>query len=274
MRLGATGKEGVVGNEQEDYYAARRAAFEQLFEELPPPGTHEYWQRIETPQETPLPPEVLCRCFRERLSAGAKEDALRIFDVLFPYAQSTFHYWAGRFVGHSPAGRRSPLTEDLESECYLALWKELASGKHTFLLENFRHTLKRIAQHTACSFLGLEGLWKLPGVERPTRIPQDKTISFEASSSKDGEATLADTLPDLQSQMPSEERELLIDLQMLLEQLDPTSRLLIFWYYYCDYTQQQIGDWLGIGDRAVRFRLKKIEDYLRKHLGGEEVQHG
>jgi hypothetical protein len=64
MRLGASAKEEVVGAEQEDYYAARRAELERQFQALPTANSAEYWQRIEAPRETALPPEVLCRGLR------------------------------------------------------------------------------------------------------------------------------------------------------------------------------------------------------------------
>lgn len=273
-RLGVTAKERVVGDELEDYYAARRATLDQQFQALPPAGTDAYWQSIESPRETPLPPEVLCRCLRERLSAEAKEDALRIFDVLFPQAQATFQHWAVKFVGLSRAGSGSSLVEDLESECYIALWKELASGKPTFLLEHFQHALKRMAQHTAHRFLEREGLWKRPGVEQSTRIQRSDLDSLEAAKDQEPEGPLADTLADRRSQLPPGERELLLDLEMLLDQLDTTSRLLIFRYYYGGYTQQEIAQEFGMTDRTVRNRIEKLLAYLRAHLGERGEQHG
>jgi len=272
-RLEATAKEGVVGDEQEDYYAARRAEFERQFQALPPAVTAEYWQCVEASPETALPPEVLCRCLRERLRE-AKAEALRIFDVLFPQAQVLFQYWADKFVSQSRAGRGSPLAQDVESECYLALWKELASGKPTFLLENFQHALKRIAQHASHSVLEREGLWRRPGVEHPTRIQRSDVDSLDAARDNDADATLASTLADPQSQLPPLERETLIDLETSLSQLDETSRLVVFRYYYGGYSQQELADWLGTTDRTVRNRIDKIIRYLRAHLGGEEEQRG
>lgn len=263
-----------MGDEQEDYYAARRAEFERQFQALPPAGTAAYWQRIEAPPETALPPEALGRCLRERLSAEAKADALRIFDALFPQTQTTIQYWASKLVGKSRAGPGSKLAEDVESESYEALWRELASGKPTFLLENFRHALRRIAQHAAHSVLEREGLWKRPGVEHPTRIQQNDVDSLEAARDNDFDATLADTLADPQSQFPPGERETLIDLETSLSQLDETSRSIVIRYFYGGYTQQEIADWLGTTDRTVRNRIDKIIRYLRAYLGGEEEHRG
>lgn len=274
MRLEPTAKEEVVGDEQEDRYAARRAALERQFQALPPASTAAYWQWIEAPPATALPPEVLCRCLREHLSAEAKADALRIFDALFLQTQTTLQYWASNLVGKSRAGPGSKLAEDVESECYEGLWKELASGKPSFLLENFQHALKRLAQHAAHSVLEREGLWKRPGVEHPTRIQQNDVDSLDAARDNDTDATLADTLADPQSQLPPLERETLIDLETSLSQLDETSRSVVFRYYYGGYTQQEIADWLGTTDRTVRNRIDKIVGYLRTYLGGEEEHRG
>lgn len=44
-----------------------------------------------------------------------------------------------KICASSRAGSGEPQAEDLESECYIALWKELASGKPAFLSEQSPH---------------------------------------------------------------------------------------------------------------------------------------
>jgi RNA polymerase sigma factor (sigma-70 family) len=264
-----------VGDEQEEYYAARRVAFEQQFQTLPTPGTADYWQRIEqVPKEMALPLEVLGRCLRERLSTGTRPDAERIFGVIVLRIQSTVQFWANTFASKSQGGQGLGIAEDLESESYLALWQELASSKRTFLFVNFHHALKRIIQHAAHAFMEQEGFWTRAGVEHPTRIQRSQAVSLEASKGNDPNSSLADTLPDPLSQFSPGERELRIDLEGLLAQLDPRSRLIILAAFIGGYTQKEIAAWLNTTDRTIRNHIEKILGYLHRHLGGEEEHRG
>lgn len=274
-RLVVTTKEQVVGTEQDDDYAARRAALEQLFHALPPPDTADYWRQIEDiTRETALPLEVLCHCLRERWEAGAESDAERIFTRLLLGVQPTIQFWARRFAGQSSEGQGLKLAEDIEQECYVALWQELASGKRTFLFENTQHALKRIVRHRAQAIMEQEGLWKRPDVTQPTRIPRRTMESIDASRETEEGSPLDNILAD---PLPTDERELLLDLQQgleHLEQLDTTSRQIIYWYYYGGYTQQDIAERLHTTDRTVRDRIKKILAELRRYLGSEEEHRG
>lgn len=274
MSLAVFTKEEVVGDEQEEYYAERLAAFEQQFQALPPPGTAAYWQAMElAPQDGSLPPEVISRCLRERFSKGARQDAERIFDVILLRSQSTVQYLAKKVARQSHGGQEMKIAEDLENESYLALWKELTSEKRTFLFVNFQHALKRIIQHTAHAVMEQEGFWTRAGVEHPTRVPSGKIASLEANNNNEPDSSLAHTIPDPTSQEPPGERELQIDVETLLAQLDAQSRCLILGSFIYGYTQKELAAWLNITDRTVRNRIDTILTDLRRYLGGEEEQH-
>lgn len=258
--------------EQDDYLAARQADFEQQFQALPPAGTAAYWQRVEAPGAGALPLEVLSRCLRERLRAGARQDAERIFDAIIPYARRTIQFWTKQFASQTPGGINQGVAEDVASECYFALWKELANAPETFLLKSFRKGLKRIIHHVAHTFLEQEGVWQRKGVKNPTRVPVTEQDSIDASrdeESNTGPLNLADP-----RSLRSGEEEVRIDIEEFLAQLDPKSRQMFYRYFYAGYTQQEIADLLHITDRTVREHLKRIVDELCKYLGGEEEQRG
>lgn len=263
-----------MGEEQDEFYAVRRAAFEQQFLELPVAGSALYWSKIEqTAEGEALPLEVLSRCLRERLRSGKDQDARRIFRVILLAAQPQVQYLATRYVRQSPGGEAMRLNEDIEAESYLALWKELSSDRQTYLLEHFHHALKRIVQHAAHAILEKEGFWQAPGVKQPTRVPRGQRESIDATTNREDldahEYPLADP-----GQIPLEDREMLLDLQTAVQQLEPAARQLLYWYFYCGYTQQEIADKLGVSDRAVRYRIENLVKTLRKYLGGEEEHHG
>lgn len=265
-------KERVVEGEQDDYLAARQADFEQQFQALQAAGTAAYWQCVETTGAGALPLEVLSRCLRERLRAGARQDAERIFDVIIPHARKTIQFWTKIFDSQTPGGINQEVAEDLASECYFALWRELANAPETFLLKGFHKGLNRIVHHVAHIFLEQEGVWQRKWVKKPTRIPVTEQDSIDLSRDEEndtGQVSLADPRSLL-----SGEEDVRIDIEEFLAQLDPKSRQMIFGYYYAGYTQREIAKWFHITDRTVYDHIKRILDELRKYLGGEEEQRG
>ncbi len=263
-----------MGEEQDEFYTARRAAFEQQFQELPAAGTALYWSKIEQPAEgAAIPPEVLSRCFRERWKAGKEQDAVRIFRVILLSAQPLVQSRAKQYVRQSPGGEALRLNEDIESEASIALWKELITDRPTFLVENFQHALRRIVQHAAHSVLEKEGLWKAPDVKQPTRIPAGQRKRIDAPTDREDPDAPAPDLAD-PGLMTPEDQEIILDLRNAIQQLDLDARMLLYWYFYCGYTQQEIADKLGVTDRTVRNRIENLVKTLRKYLGVEEEHHG
>ncbi|HEY7347579.1 MAG TPA: sigma-70 family RNA polymerase sigma factor [Ktedonobacterales bacterium] len=265
-------KERVVEGEQDDYLAARQADFEQQFQALPAAGTAAYWQRVETFGAGALLLEVLSRCLRERLRAGARRDAERIFDVIIPHVRKTIQFWIKIFDSQTPGGINQEVAKDLASECYLALWRELANAPDTFLLKGFRKKLKWIIHHVAHTFLEQEGVWQRKGVKDPTRVPITEQDSIDVSRDEESTTGLL-SLTDSHSQ-PFGEEEVRIDIEEFLAQLDPKSRQMFYRYFYAGYTQQEIANLLHITDKTVREHLKRIVDELRTYLGGEEESRG
>jgi RNA polymerase sigma factor (sigma-70 family) len=272
MRI--TTKERAVGDEQDEGLQEKRTAREQLFQTLPPAGSAAYWQRIEqAPAEGALSPEVLARCLRERLQNGTRQEAYRIFDVIWLRAQTSITSWAKKVASRSQGGRGLQIEEDLVAECYAALWKELETNERTFLLENFQHKLKLLECHVAHAVMEREGFWKRKGVENPNVIQRENITSIEADTSADNGPSLTGMISDPHSQALLEHLEELIDLETLLAKLDPPARQMLY-DLWCGFTQEETAKRLGITDRTVRNRLEAIRKYLRQQLEGEEHQHG
>jgi len=270
------GKEPGVAEGQDDYYAERREALEQRFRALPSAGTDDYWRVIEqaTAAEA-LPLEVLGRCLRERLSAGMDAEGERIFVVIMRRIQPQTQTWARRIAGRSRSGRGLGIAEDLEQECYMAVWEDLVDAGPTFLLEDFSHALLRIQQHVAHDVMEKEGEWQRRGVTHPTRVPRRETDSIEAQPLDTNSLPLADTLPDQAALAAFAYRELCDDLTTTLAALNQETLQLLYDLYWRGLTQQEIAEQLHVTDRTIRNRLSRALECLRRlYLGSEEEHRG
>ncbi len=265
-----------MGEEQDDYLAARRAAFEQLFHSLPVAGSAAYWQRVEASGEVKLPLEVLSRCFRERLNAGAKEDAGRVFTALWLRIQRDVQFWAQRIEGQYRDGKKLDLAQDLEQKCCIAIWEELSEEGPTFFLEHFGSTLNFTEMHVVQDHLVKEGLKQWKKGKRPTRFPRWIMDSLEAQKESDDDLPIIDTLADPSAQIDIEQIAFFLDLPTLLEKLKPAQRIVIYARFVQGLTPQEIARELQIGDRAVLYRIEKALEQLGQqwYSEGEEEQHG
>jgi RNA polymerase sigma factor (sigma-70 family) len=267
-------KESGVQHSQDDPYGPRRAQLEALFHELPPPGSADYWRRIEEPvAEQRLPLEVLARCLRERIATGVGEDAGRIFNVIVARIKRNVGWWAGSIASQARSGTGSQESEDLEQECYKAIWEELVGKPRTFLLESFSHGLERIRQHVAHSEMRRSGEWKRKGVEKPTRIPREALESLQAEQDNESDPSHGSQAIDTTAQDAFD----LADYSDLLGQVDRLSRedrAVINGLFYDGRTQAEIAAELGVTDRTIRNRLKAIlKELRRRYEGGEEENH-
>lgn len=273
-RLTAIPKESGVGDNQDDAYAVRRAELDGQFRALPPVGTAEYWRSIEgVGARHALPLEVLSRCFRERHAVGALSDAERIFNVMWRRVQSPVQRWAWAITGPARSGMKPQLREDLEQECYMKLWEELANDGPTFLLEHFAFAFGRLRQHVAHDVMERAGEWQRRGVERPSRIPRDQTDSLQAEPEGEDDATLVEQLADASAQDAFDRAEL-SDLLALVMTLPADQRTIILDRYWGGQPQEETAAKLGISDRMVRYRLKTILRELGvRYRGTEEDNH-
>lgn len=264
-----------MGAEQDDAYAARRAELDERFHALPPAGSPAYWRVIESDVATDaLPLEVLVRCFQERSRAGVREDCARIFAVMVGRIQARTGAWARHIARQAPAARVDALADDLEQECYLALWRELSTEDDTFLAERFLHMLTRIEQHTAHHLMEREGIWRRAGVRTPTRIPGAATDRLEAR--RDEEQTpLSERLYDADAEEAFERIELERDVQALVESLPPDARSLLYDCFWTDLDRDEVAARYGVTDRTVRKRLAAIYAELRRLIAeSQEDAHG
>lgn len=262
-----------MGVEQDDEYAARRAGLDQRFAALPAAGDSAYWQAIETPApEAALPLEVLGRCLRERWAAGARADSERVFAAILSQVQTRVIAWARGLARQAPQGRAEALAEDLEQDCYFALWSELASEDETFLLERFVHALDRIQRHTAHATMEHEGIWQRPGVQRPKRVPRSETERLDAPSRDEESIPANQRLLDSSAEDAFARVELESDIQALLDTLSPNERDLLYDYFWREMQQDEVAQKLGVTDRTVRVWLKRLYAELRRLL--EEPQEG
>lgn len=268
LAAGATPKEGQVVDEQEERRTqAPRAAFEQLISVLPAPGTRAYWQCIEQlSQEERLPLEVLAHCLRAHLNEGAKADAERIFVVLLKRLQPQIQYWAYVVTLQSRDALQLGLAADLEQECVFALWKELSEVKHTYLLVNFSHTLKRIEQHVAHGFMEQAGQWKRPKTAHPRRIQRSQLDRLEErprSNEPEEPPQQVTQVADPAAEEALAEVELVHDLNTLLHSFHKRERLIVYDRFWRGMTEDEIAEELHITDRTVRNALKRVLRFLR-----------
>lgn len=273
-RLTATAKESGVGDNQDDAYAIRRAELDGQFRALPPVGTAEYWHSIEGEVAgQALPTEVLVRCFRIRYASGAVPDAERIFNVILRRVQSPVQRWAWAIASQARSGMKPQLQEDLEQECYMKLWEELADDGPTFLLEHFAFAFGRLRRHVAHDVMERLGEWQRPGVERPQRIPRDQTDSLGAEPEGEDEVPLVEQLADASAQDAFGRAEL-SDLLALVMPLPADKRIIILNRFWSSQSQEETAMKLGISDRMVRNRLKTILRNLGvRYRGTEEDDH-
>ena len=260
-----------MGAEQDEFFAARSAALEQQFQSLPVVGTAAYWQRIETSGAGVLPLEVLSRCLRERLHAGAREDAKRVFTALWLRIQLVVQFWAQRIKSQYRVGEKLDIAQELEQQCCIALWQELFEEGPTFLLEHFGYALNFIEKHVEQAVLEKEGLRKRRGVKRPTRTPRQEIESIEAQRDSEGDLPIVDTLADPDAQTAIEQIAFFLDLAVLLKRLKPEQRVAIYYRFVQGLTPQEIARELQITDRAVLYRIEKaLEQLGRWYSEGEE----
>lgn len=261
-----------MGDEQDDYFAERRAAFKQLFDSLPAVGSAAYWQCIKTTGEGTLQLEVLCYCLRERLHAGARQDVGRIFAVIVVRLQAHVQQWARRIAAQGHDSKKLELEPDLEQECYERLWKELSRDDDTFLLVHFWSTLNRIEQHTATAVMTREGLWNPKGGDLPKRIPRRDMDSLESKRNAERDSPLKEGVANPASEDPIEQVASFLDLLTLLEKLEPKIRATIYSLVVKELTAQEIAEEMNISDRAVRYRFEQARQQLRPWLSQREEE--
>jgi RNA polymerase sigma factor (sigma-70 family) len=272
-RLTATPKESGVENQQDDAYAVRRAELERQFLTLPPVNTPAYWRSIDgAGAQQALPLEVLARCFRDRSGAGAVRDAERIFNIIWRRVQSPVQQWAWKIASRARSGMKAQLQEDLEQECYIKLWEELAGDGPTFLLESFPFAFGRLRQHVAQDVMEREGEWQRRGVAQPTRIPRSHMDSSQANPAAEDEAPLVELVADASVQ-DAFDRADLSDLLALVMTLPQDQRTIILDRFWDGRSQEETAAKLGISDRMVRYRMKTILRELGVRYRGAEEDH-
>lgn len=267
-------KESGVQDTQDDPFALRRAQLEAQFQALPPVGGSDYWRRIEEPiAEQRLPLEVLARCLRERIVAGVREDAERIYNVIAQRIKRKVGGWARSIASQARSGTGAQDPEDLEQGCYLKLWEELAGDGRTFLPENFMHGLERICQHVAHSEMERSGDWQRKGVKKPTRVPRGEMQRLPSTQEGEEDAQHGSQTEDATAQDAFDLAEY-SDLFDTIRDLPADSRKILYDRFYRDRTQEETAADLGITDRTVRNRLKALlEDLRRRYQSGEEDTH-
>lgn len=270
-------KESGVQDTQDDLYAPRRAQLDAQFQALPPVGG-DYWRRIEEPiAEQRLPLEVLARCYRERHTAGAVEDADRILNVIWRQVQPQVRQWSRDVAGRARSGMKPELREDLEQECFIKLWQELSDvddgEDEIFLLTHFEIAFLRLRQHVAQDVMKKAGEWQRPGVDKPTRIPTDVIDSIQATSEREGDFPLDDRLEDVTAQAPFRQVEL-SDLFDKAHALPEDQRTVIIDRFWEGLTQDKTAAKLGITPRMVRYLLRKALRELGEQYGAGEEGNG
>ncbi len=261
---GATLEEGQVADEQREGAPAPQAGFDEIIARLPAVGTREYWQCIEqTTAEERLSLEMLAHCLRAHMNEGQRMDAERVFVALLKRLQPQIQYWAYTITQQSRDALSLGLATDLVQECAFALWKELSEVKHTFILVNFAHTLKRIEQNVAHRFMEQAGQWKRAKTTRPKRIQRGNLERLESKSSTEDPMRQAEQVHDVTAETAFNQVELLHDLNTLLHSFNRRDRIIVYDRFWRGLTEVEIAEELRITDRTVRNALKRVLSFLR-----------
>ncbi|HEU5348252.1 MAG TPA: RNA polymerase sigma factor [Ktedonobacterales bacterium] len=259
---------------QGDAYAERRAQLEVQFTSLPPAGSSDYWQHIEESDiARRLPLEVLARCYRERNAARVSMDAERIFSAIMRQTQAQVRQWARSIARQAKSGMAPQLQQELEQECFMKLWEELANDDPAFLLVNFTTAFLRLRQHVAHTFMEKAGEWQRPGVETPTRVPSGEIVSLQAEPDRAGEEPLEAQLADTTAHDPFQQIEL-SRLLALVRELPENQRTVIIDRFWRGLTQEETAAKLGISPRMVRYLLTKALRELGVRYGDGEEGNG
>ncbi len=241
----------------------RNAANWARFERLPEAGSPPYWAALEdAAHDTRLNLEVLAMCARERLAAGRREHLERIYKLILRKTDATLRAWVNRLIPTS-AHDRAGVIEDIMQECALGLWQELDSRDETFLTRGFWIRMWRMTANIAKQKRIEEGLSARTGVEWPTRVPQSERASLDQPAGPGDDRTLGEIVPDPQEEDEYSLIELVNDVRDMARRLAPDERLLLQNELTGELTQAQIGERLGITDRAVRLRLKALRARFR-----------
>lgn len=267
-----------MGMDGQDPYATRRQELDAQFRALPAAGSPGYWAALQTQNGAEaVPLEVVGRCLRERHNAGRRDEAERVFAVILGRIQRTVGGWSHHIAKQCRKADAAKVAEDLQQECFTAIWQELTEDTPSFLFEQFSHALKRLEQHTAESVMTREGEWKRRGVNQSTRILSDVLDSIDTAERGGADTDAASAplreLPDHASSEAMSLAERAIDVSTALASLDADMRDLLYDVYWRGLTQDEIAQRLHMTDRTVRNRLKRALDQFRVlYLGGEEGQ--
>lgn len=247
----------------------RNAANEAAFKELPAAGSPAYWARLEdTTATTRLPLEVLVMCARERLAAGRRDQAEQVLQTLWIRIQRRVR---NQILGSVRTARdRAGIIEDIMQECIVALWQEIAGADVPFLTRGFWRKMHFLVANATTKRLIAEGLMIRRGVQRPDRVQQDKTVSLDKPVGPDEDYTIGESVPDPHAQDAFQQVEFQADMAQLTKELTGDQRLLLRNSLTGELTQAELGDLLGITDRAVRMRLKKLHDWLRRRFNAPD----
>lgn len=264
-----------MGSDHDDPHAARRAQMEELFTSLPAAGTPDYWRRIEqATAEMALPLEVLARCVRECVQAGAHEHVKRICIEIVGRIQHTVQRRMQSRARPYEPGQQRELARDLEQECYAQLLQELVDPEPTFFCEYFPVALKRLMDHVEHSVMEHEGYWKRRDVETPKRVPVSQQDPLDKPIAPGEPQTLEGSLTDPAAESEYEQVDLETDIAALKAALKPEDYDLIQDLFWRRLTRKQVAERLGVTEKTVYNHLQRILKQMRKdYFGREEDDH-
>ena len=144
-------------------------------------------------------------------------------------------YNTGRGVSPARRNRALQTPEDLEQQCYMELWEELADDGRTFLFLHFAHALRRLRGHVAHNMMQRAGCGSGRGV-RGGHGGSRASLTDRSLAVPEGEdgVPLVDQVPDASAEDVFDQAEL-SDLFALVMTLPADQRMIIFdqllgWY--------------------------------------------
>ncbi len=108
------------------------------------------------------------------------------------YSSYSVDRWAGSIARQAKSGMKPQLQQEMEQECYMKLWEDLASDGPTFLLESFTTSWSIIFVSCRAESDGSRrASGKRSGVEEPRASRVGRWRAYGPSQMGEGELPLA-----------------------------------------------------------------------------------
>jgi RNA polymerase sigma factor (sigma-70 family) len=251
-----------------DNMSARLEALSQIFDEIPPYDSVEFWQVVE---QANFPHEVLVKILRSvPTTSNSEMICQRLLAIIVMSIQKKNEAWACDVLKRYPCGNWDMLYNlcmDLCADLNEEILKDIINPQRPFWEKNFAHSLHYKRKHVLRSLMRREGY--LARLGKGNRIPRSLLFSLDQHF-----ALYSDSFCnpfDIEDEkaytvMHAMDSSFLIDFVEKLPQRLSSVVMLVFW---ADKTERDIAKLLNVTERTVRNRLKAAIDRLYNTISNE-----